>query len=142
MIVLFLIVFSSHAQIKLMDWFLYDKDLRHGRVNCTWWFKYWAYNLLYIQYSPTIYSFFFSIWNPYQVFSSFDCFCNIRSLLLFHVTVDPCMFGLIKSTIIQKSLVKISITALLITVFYLHFCDVWKKIFRIIFFWTFLLNCL
>ena len=29
-----------------------------------------------------------SIWNPYQPFSSFDCLCNISSLLLFQGTVS------------------------------------------------------
>ena len=33
---------------------------------------------------------FSSIWNPYETFSSFDCLCNMSSLLVFQVMVGPC----------------------------------------------------
>ena len=50
---------------------------------------YCSYNLLYIQCSPTIDPFPVWVCYLYQVFSSFDCLCNISSLLLFKVAIVP-----------------------------------------------------
>ena len=39
---------------------------------------------------------FSSIWHPYETFSSFDCLCNMSSLLVFQVMVGPCKLASFK----------------------------------------------
>ena len=53
-----------------------------------------------------------SIWNPYQPFSSFDCLCNISSLLLFQGTVSlgswQCFSSRLSSRKILTSSIKLN----------------------------------
>ena len=96
LILLFLMGLARHTQNTQINlqWLCYILRRRQEESQgliCTSWFKYYSYDVLYFQCSPTIESFLLSIWNPYHAFLHLvKWLCNISSLLLFQVMVGSC----------------------------------------------------